>query len=188
MVLQSFGITKDIDSLKSELAYTEAGTNAYDNGCLLLANDLKVKAITAHPKLFPPDTISTVHSNTDLLSVLETAKQKDEKDTSSIDSIRNFIEKGGEVLLEIPRLEHVQNAIDNGQVVIALVYACALGSNEGGYHFVVVNGYDEDRVFITNPLQDSKRQEWFQAKHFLFALHSSTMVDLDNGTLLVVGR
>ncbi len=189
MVLQSFGIHKDIESLKSVLTYTEAGTSAYDNGTLLLSEKLKVTVITAHPRLFPPEVIANTHSKEDIESVLDKVSTEQPKSKWILDTFKNFLDKEGKFSLEIPTFDHVKKAIDDDCLLIALLYGQALGSNEGGYHFVVVNGYDDNgNVFITNPLPNSKRQSWFPSKEFLFGLHTSTMVDVDNGSLLIVSK
>jgi hypothetical protein len=189
MVLKHFNKEIDVESLKSQLTYTDAGTSAYDNGMLLLSQGLKVTAITAHPYLFPLETIKKVKTNDDLLQIIEARSVERPKEKIVLDTFKNYIEMGGEVTLEIPTFEHIQNAIDTDKVVIALFFGSPLGFHEGGFHFVVVNGYNkEGEVFITNPLKDSKKQAWFPVKEFLFALHSSTLIDIDNGTLLVVSQ
>lgn len=95
---------------------------------------------------------------------------------------------GGEVMLEIPTFDHIRNAIDAGNPIIALMYARALGSKEGGYHFVVVSGYDSELVEITNPLPSAQKKGWFPAKDFIYGVHVSTTAELDNGTFLIASK
>jgi len=189
MVLDHFGIYKDIESLRSLLGYTEEGTSAYDKGALLLTENLNVTVVTAHPRLFTPDDIANIHLKQDIESVIDKVSMEEPKSKCVLDTFKNFLSKGGKFSLEIPTFKHIKKAIDADCLVIALLYARALGSNEGGYHFVVVNGYDDDEnVFITNPLPNSKKQSWFPSNEFIFGLHVSTMVDVDNGSLLIVSK
>lgn len=71
--------------------------------------------------------------------------------------------------------------------MLALLYGRALGAKEGGFHFVVVSGYKKGAVYLNNPLPES-RTGWFAIDDFMYALYSSTCVDMDNGSLLVVGK
>ena len=107
---------------------------------------------------------------------------------NNLETFKKFLSKGGEVKLEIPSFDHIKEAIDNGHPVIALLIAQALGSMEGAYHFVVVSGYDESRVYINNPAHNSSQQAWFPIERFLYAVHASTVADFDNGTLMVVSK
>lgn len=188
IVLEHFGNRIDLPTLISKLDYGKNGTSAYDNGCLLLGGGLKVCAITAQPLLFPPDVIPTLKTSKDLLGVAAEREEKFPKDKPILNTFKAFLSDGGKVTLEIPTISHIRAAIDTECLVIALLYGRAMGSMEGGFHFVVVNGYDEERVFITNPLPGSKQQDWIPAEQFLYALHASTTSDIDNGTLLVVSR
>lgn len=190
MVLEYFGININLDSLKEDLHYVESGTSAYDNGVLLLDKGLMVTAITAQPRLFPPDIIEGITSEHMLSEVIQNKidKIKDQKDKDNLATFQKFITRGGKINLEIPSFSHIKNAIDSGNPVIALLVGQALGSKEGGFHFVVVSGYDDTRVHITNPSQRSSQQGWFPIERFLYALHTSTAVDFDNGTLLVISK
>lgn len=190
MVLEYFGTIRDLESLIKNLKYAKYGTSAYDNGALLLGSGLKVVAITAQPRIFPPEIISSIYSKKDLLKTIGDKKEqsKNQQDKDNLNTFEKFLEKGGEIKLEIPNFNHVKEAIDNGQLVIALLLGQALGKNEGGFHFVIISGYKENQVYITNPLEKSSQQAWFPIDRFLYALHSSTSVELDNGTLLVVSK
>ncbi|MBP6858113.1 MAG: peptidase C39 family protein [Candidatus Pacebacteria bacterium] len=190
MVLGYFGITKDIESLVEKLKYAESGTSAYDNGALLLDSGLKVTAITAQPRLFPPEVISSVSSKEDLLNVIESRKQqvRNQKDKDNLGTFEKFLNKGGSIKLEIPNFNHIKSAIDSNQPVVALLFGQALGKNEGGFHFVVVSGYDENNIYINNPSSISSKNGCFPIDRFLYALHSSTTIEFDNGTLLIVSK
>jgi ABC-type bacteriocin/lantibiotic exporter with double-glycine peptidase domain len=185
MALKHFGLESDLQSLIEKLSYDDAGTFSFDNGMILLNSGLKVTCITAQPYLFSPDIkLSNIQEITEHL----TKKIKDlPKFEKGIGLFKDFINTGGELKIEIPNIEHIKNAIDNESIVIALIYGKALGSNEGGFHFVIVNGYDEKNVYITNPLPTAK-SGWYSTKNFMYALHSSTVFDIDNGSLLIVSK
>lgn len=186
MVLESFGISVELKDLVSRLEYGESGTSAYDNGVLLLSEKLKVKAITAQPLLFSPDTIPEIKTRKDFAKIINARAEKVPSDKPILDTLTKFLQEDGEMVLEIPTFKHIQETIDASGLIIALLYGKALGSEEGGYHFVVVNGYRDEEVFITNPSPKSQKQGWFPVSDFLYAVHTSTTKEVDNGTLLVI--
>lgn len=185
MILKYFGLEKDIILLKENLKYNENGTSIYDNGLVLMNAGLTVTAITAQPYLFPPDL--NFNSKDSIFLRIQERSEKLTKYKEGLDVMVNFLQKGGGIKVEIPKFVHIKNAIDNGNPVLALVYAQALGSKEGGFHFVVVNGYNDEQVHITNPSKIAT-SGWYPVEHFFYALHTSTTYDIDNGTLLVISK
>lgn len=185
MVLKHFNLEENLKSIAEKLSYDDNGTFSFDNGIVLLKSGLKVACITAQPYLFSPDI--QLKNKNEIIDHITSKISTLPKFEKGINLLKDFISSGGEIKIEIPQIQHIQNAIDNGSLVIALIYGKALGSNEGGFHFVVVNGYDEENVYITNPLTTAK-SGWYPIKNFLYALHSSTMFDVDNGSLLLVSK
>ncbi len=185
MVLRYFNIEKNLQTLTEKLSYDNNGTFSFDNGIILLSSGLKVSCVTAQPYIFSPDI--KLNSNQEIIDHLTKKISDLPKFEKGINLLKDFLNNGGELKIEIPNLQHIKEAVDNNSLVIALIYGKALGSNEGGFHFVVVNGYDEENVYITNPLPSAK-SGWFPTKNFLYALHSSTVFDIDNGSLLIVSK
>ena len=178
-------LEEDLKILAEKLSYDDNGTFSFDNGIVLLNSGLKVTCITAQPYLFSPNIkLSDKQEIADHLTKKINDLPKFEK---GINLFIDYLKTGGELRIEIPNIEHLKDAIDNECLVIALIYGKALGSNEGGFHFVVVNGYDEENVYITNPLPTAN-SGWYPIKNFLYALHASTVFDVDNGSLLIVSK
>lgn len=188
MTLEFFGIKEKLSTLKKDLNYTDMGTSAYDNGMLFMKRSFQVTAITAHPMLFSPDHISKIKEKADLVAHLNKKMKLMTRFKKGIGFIKNFVMRGGKMQLEIPNKKHIQVALEKGSLVIALLDARALGSTQGGFHFVVVSGYKKGFIYVNNPLLESARQAWFPVERFFYGLHASTDADIDNGTLLVVGK
>jgi hypothetical protein len=188
MALDFFGIKEKLPNLVKDLNYTDMGTSAYDNAILLLKRGFKVSAVTAHPLLFSPDYISKIRNNEDLVGHLDKRSKQMNRFRKGIKLIKDFILQGGKMQLEIPGERHVQAALKRGSLILALLDARALGSKEGGFHFVVISGYKKGFVYINNPLRESARQAWFPVDRFFYGLHTSTDVDIDNGALLIVSK
>jgi hypothetical protein len=119
MVLEYFGIQRDLSSLQKKLKYNEMGTSAYDNGSLLLDEGLKVTAITAHPGLFPPDVAKGVKTQQDIVKIIKAKATKVPRYKSVLKTFEKFLSKGGKVKIEIPNEKHIRKAIDAKQPVIA---------------------------------------------------------------------
>lgn len=192
MILSYYGIERSLADLQKNLTYDEMGTTIYDNGILMLTEGLKTLAITAQPLLFSPDTTPLLKNEKDIIRLLEGKGQEDlesmNKNKWIIKSMKNYLTRGGKLQIKIPVFEHLKNAIDNNSPVLVLLYAKSLGSNEGGFHFVVVSGYKRGQVYVNNPLPGSIKQGWYPIQEFLYGVYASTCVNFDNGTFLVVSR
>jgi hypothetical protein len=169
------------------MTYEKDGTSIYDNANALLDEELKVTLITANPTVFHKEMQDKLKTKQALFKRLAEFQKKKPKKRKQIKLFKQFVNKGGAFRIEIPSLSHIKKAIDQKRPVLALLYGRALGSKEGGFHFVVVSGYKKDAVYINNPLPKA-RGGWFSAPDFIYALHASTCFDMDNGSLLIVGK
>ncbi len=181
----------DIEEVKKQLDYTEVGTTLYQNGSQLLKEGLKVTAISANPLVFPGNTWDQLKTNEDVREYIQK-----KYDDSYLDdhfkliyrTLLQFIDDGGDFKVKIPDFNDIKDAIDRDAIVCALNYTQPLGENEGTFHFVLVTGYDEGRVFINNSWPLSQKQAWFPIDKFLFAVHSSALGDADNASFLIVSK
>ena len=57
MILEHFNKKILLKDIVTQLSYGKMGTSAYQNGSVLLKNNLSVTATTAQPILFSPDII-----------------------------------------------------------------------------------------------------------------------------------
>lgn len=187
MVLNHFGKRRNLEEIKTKMTYVPGGTYIYDNGLVVLEAGLSAELVTANPILFKQEDRVSLKNEQDIMKHLNNIKRKKNSKKSAITLFQDFIKKGGKVKVEIPAIDDIVRAVDSGRLVMALLYGGALGRREGGFHFVLVTGYKKGFVHINNPGKKS-RQGWFPEKDFLYALHSSTCADVDNGSLLIVGE
>ncbi len=188
MMLDYYGISRTVDELRAKVDYCEVGTTSFDNGSIFLSEGFRVKAVTAHPLLFPPDLQAKLADKGKLLERIKGLAGRLPEKAACFATLTKFIGLGGDVCMEIPAIQHIQEAIDAGNPVLALTYAKALGNNEGGYHFIIANGYKQGFVHVTNPSPRATNQDWFPQDRFLYAVHASTCVAPDNGTLIIPSR
>lgn len=188
MMLEYYGITRTLEELREKVQYSEAGTSSFDNGSIFLAEGFKATAVTAHPLLFPPDLQEKLADRARLLDRIKGLAGRLPDKAQNLGTLTKFMELGGDVCMEIPAFRHIKNAIDAGNPVLALTYAKALGNNEGGFHFIIANGYKRGFVHVTNPSPRATNRGWFPLDRFLYAVHASTCVDVDNGTLIIPSR
>lgn len=186
MILSYFGMINSLENIKSQMSMGDFGTYIYDNGLLFLEHNLKATLITANPLIFKNEDLRKLSSEIDIKKHLSKIIKKKPKLKKPLHLFKKYIDAGGKVLLKIPTIIHIQKALDKNKLILALIYGGVLGTNEGGFHFVVVSGYKKNHVHIHNPLKKSK-QGWFKNEDFIYALHSSTCADVDNGSLLIVG-
>jgi hypothetical protein len=187
MVLNHFGKRKSLEEIKKRMTYVPEGTYLYDNALIVLMEGLRAELITANPLLFKQEDRAVLKSEGSILKHLTALKRKKKLKKDALGLFQDFIKQGGKVRIEIPTLEHIKKAIDQNKLILALLYGGALGKREGGFHFIVVSGYKKGFVHINNPGKKS-RQGWFSETDFLYALYTSTCVDVDNGSLLIVGK
>ncbi len=184
IILGYYGINRALKDLRAQLHYGEMGTTAFDNGSLFLADGFSVTAVMANPLLFPGDQIEALSNRAKLRRHLNQFNKKNPKWGDNMSTLRTYLNRGGDIRPEIPTFEHIKAAIDAGNPLLTGTYARALGRNQGLFHFIVVNGYKRGRVHLTNPLREA-RQGWFPADRFLFAVHASSVADVDNGALII---
>lgn len=187
MILDYLGIKKELEEIKKGMVFADAGTYIYDNGLCFLREGLKVELITANPLIFKKEDLQKIKSSDDLKKHLSKIQRKNLNKKNALLLFKKFIGSEGKVSLKIPSVNHIQRALDKDKLVLALIYGGALGTSEGGFHFVIISGYKKNHLYINNPLRQA-RQGWFKNEDFLYALHSSTCADVDNGSLLIVGR
>jgi hypothetical protein len=187
MVLNHFGYFKKLTEIIAGMSYQPGGTYIYDNGLVALKEGLQVELVTANPLLFTQENRKEMKKKGALITHLKKIEKKKPKHSVPLSLFRSFIDNAGKATIEIPELEHIRKALDKDKLVIAFLYGQALGKNEGGFHSIVVTGYKKGHVHINNPGKRS-RQGWFTVEDFLYALHSSTCVDVDNGSLLIIGK
>jgi len=187
IILDYFGIKKTEVELKEKILYENGATYLYDNGLLILREGLNVTLVTANLLLFRKEDQGKLGIKEDLFKHISKYARKRPKKKNAIRLFKDFVNHGGKVKIEVPTLNHIKEAIDKNKLVLAMVYARALGVHEGGLHFIVVSGYKKGYVHINNPLPGST-SGWFPVDDFMYALYSSTCFEVDNGSLLIVGK
>lgn len=185
MIMEYYGVKKTLKDIRSKLTYRKTGTTIYDNGSLLIDEGFNTTVVTAQPLLFPGDIIPTIKNKHNLLKLITEKLKGAKKDKWIIKTMIKYLKKNGNIKLEIPSFSHIKHAIDNDTPVLTLMYGQSMGRNEGKYHFVVVCGYKDKEIFINNPWPKSKRQGWFPFEQFIYGVHASTCVSVDNGTFLI---
>jgi len=190
MILDYFGATSDQAEVIERVPRLYEGTSAFDNGLAMLEYGLDVEAITANPLVFDGDFRQLEPDDAAIRQQIETTRknEKEEKHAVILDGLLSFLDKGGKLTIEIPTAQHIINAIDAGKLVFASTYTKVLGKNEGSYHFVVIGGYDKNQFLIFNPWPTSRHKSWSKIDDVMFAIHTNTLYDYDNGAILLAGK
>jgi len=192
MLLDHFlGLKVSLDEIKSQMDYMDVGTTLYQNGSMLLKRGLKVTAITANPLAFPGNVWDELNTDDKIRQYIGKMLQDDglaDNFKLVYKTLLQFLDDGGHIKIKIPGFDDIKQAIDANSIVFACGYTQPLGENEGKFHFVLVTGYDDNKVFLNNPWPDSVKQGWFPIDKFLYAIHSSAVGDADNAGFLIVSK
>lgn len=201
MILEYFGIKKELSEIIAVLDYDQVGTTIFQNAQIFIQNNIKTVNINNNPLLFSynydklqanKDNFQKM-TNTQVLELINQKKEKLEKYSKTLGEMEDYLKNGGQINIKTPQFSEIKSAIDENKPIIALVFSY----REKGifHHFVIVNGYDTikdknddavEMVFVTDPSKMGKTG-WFPASDFIFWLHASTLADIDNGSLLIVG-
>lgn len=191
MILEYFGVRTTVAKLTKKLRYGNFGTYISDNGLLFLENRLAATLVTANTILFDYQDRKILKTKPRVLAYLKKLLKGNLKTMhpfkGGIRIMVEFLERGGNIKIEIPSLHHIREAIDRGDLVMALVVPNAFSAHGSFHHFVAVNGYDKNHVYITDPWPKSKVTK-IKIEDFMYGVHASTVGDLDTGALLIVGR
>ena len=190
MILDYFGVTSDRKQVLKRVQRSTFGTSTFANALAMHEYGLDTTLITAQPKIFDGDFIHSKPSNKEILQkVLDT--QRDEKDADkrhNLGMLADYLKAKADFELAIPTKQMIINALDAGKLVWLSTYARILGLDEGGHHTVVVGGYKDDKFLIYNPWPRSRKKSWENMNEVMFAIHSVTDFDYDNGAIIVVGK
>ena len=175
------------DKLKDE--FKNLGLSTPQLGKFLIDNfNLDVTIITLNPMLF---SINEIKGNRDTLINRIEARKKTFKDSKNIEIADEFIEflfAGGEINAEIPTINHIQNEIDLGNPLIAILNSNFLnGKLLFNFHFNVITGYDNEYFYTNDPMADETGGKKKHIKaNFIYSIHSTSFGDLDNAALLLI--
>lgn len=166
-----FGMQEELNQVIADIdPLPKGGTLAVQLGCHALQRGFLARIYTNNLQMFDPTWFSPDISLREKLELQARAKQG-EKHRIATQSYLDFLDLGGEVLLEslTPRL--LRNYIDRKVPILAglsatYLYACSRELADGTYddvagapagHFVIILGYDQEteRVKVADPLSDN---------------------------------
>lgn len=192
MVLDFFGITADQEAVIKKVPRCNYGTDAFGNALVMQNYGLSVEVITANPLIFDGDFLRMGSTKSDIrhriVGVRDIENDTDRK--AILDRFVDAVDSNIGLITKIPTAQMIIDALNAGKLVWTSMYAQVLGKNEGKYHFIVIGGYDEseETFLVFNPLPKSRRKSWEKIDEVMFAIHTNTLFDYDNGAVLVVGK
>src|SRR3989344_4462690 len=101
-----------------------------------------------------------------------------------------YLQDSGRLHVAIPTLKEIRQETNAGRPVIALVQNSIWYSRVPGrpfsdiFHLVVITGVDDAYVYINDPHWKFGGQVKHTHEEFLFALYSSSLGDVDNGSVI----
>jgi len=109
------------------------------------------------------------------------------------------MEAGGRLKVGIPSLEDLKEETEQGRPVVVFLTNASLYPNNIArvykrpftytFHSLVVTGVTKDEVFVNDPYWGEEGGEKaYPSDEFLYAVHASTLGDVDNGCFVKVRK
>ncbi|GEM_PF-2372895 len=198
MVYSYYGIQMSMEELRKDLPTTDIGTYAPQTGMHLLKNGFEVEIITHNPRLVWK-TDKNLNQKELLTKFEDKYKTADENDKIALGYFIDFMKNGGKVIVKIPSCQDLEEEIGQGRPVLVLLTNASLYdkniADTHGRHFdytfhgVVVIGIGEGKVLINDPYAEEEGgQKEYSADEFMFAVHASSLGDLDNGSFMKIKK
>jgi len=191
MLLQYYGINKDLSKLTKEITTDTTGTYAPQLGTYLLKKGFEVSIITHHPKLFTKKDVSLTQ-----IQIMGRFRKKYELSTSPQDKkvlnyFIDFMKKGGKIIVRIPNIQDVEKEIRAHRPTGAVLTTNFIHGNKSkfNFHFNIITGFDNKYIYVNDPnWNETGGKKRYLYNDFLYGLYASTYGDLDNGCLLIVKK
>lgn len=195
MMYAYYGEKISYDELKPEFSLAPIGTYIPQLALNALKRGLHTTIQLANPRLLP----KAVWGGSDqaLLTWLSTMPRNElsESDVLAHGFFVRYLEEGGHLDASIPTIAKIRESIDDKRPVMAMITSAPLYTNpefsafKDTFHMVVVSGYDDTSIAITDPVWGPLGGvHWYSQEDFFFALFSSSLGDFDNGSLLFLSK
>lgn len=190
MILDYFGITSDRKEVLKKVQRSNFGTSTFANALTLMEYGLDTELVTIQPKIFVGEFIKSRPSMAQIIKKVSECKsiEKIRDKKSNLSMFIDYLRSGGKFRLAIPTKQMIKTALDSGRLIWISAYTKILGENEGGHHSSVIAGYKNNEFLIYNPWPRSRKKSWENADEVMFAIHSVTDFDYDNGAIIIVGK
>ncbi len=213
MVLEYYFPQKfQYEQIKEQMNFIPSGLSSFSLAIFLLQNGMNVKMVYMNPFLFNLDHQNQKFELADLLDYISkmSTKKIPVDWTNTFPELIKFLELGGELVIDYPKRSHIQEALANGNPIIAVLTTWFLAKQtfEGekdrvrGFfnsHFNVITGLDGDRIFVNDPeffepdFQKSKINGGYElggpqnynVDDYLFGIYTNIGQDLDNGAIII---
>lgn len=200
MVLNFHRTEKTFEEVKKDISTDEVGTYAPQLGEYLARQHFSVDIVVRNPLLFTRND-----ENLDKNSLTEKFNRLQHKGVSIhnlkvINYFNNFLKwPQNKVTVKIPDKNDIEEEINSGRPLIAFLTNAALYRENIAekhkkdfsytFHTVVITGLENGKVFVNDPYaeEDGGSKE-YPLEDFLFSMYSSSLGDLDNGSLIKVRK
>ncbi len=191
MLYDYYHIPVSLGDLRRDILLSSVGTYMPH-----LAQHLKRKGFTTeiiihNPKIFRVE--DKILSQPVLLRAIQNrleGQEISERDREGIKVFITYLQDSGRLHVAIPTLKEIRQETNAGRPVIALVQNSIWYSRVPGrpfsdiFHLVVITGVDDAYVYINDPHWKFGGQVKHTHEEFLFALYSSSLGDVDNGSVI----
>jgi len=157
MVFSYYGNKTFEKELTNDTKIHSFGILTTDLGIIALKLGYKVKIYTFHLPLLSPHKFAFGKE----IKMEDLSKIKpDPKSKLTYESWEKYLESGGELIWEYPKIEIIKSLIENKIPCIVAVNTAALGNYWRSWdngHFFVINGIDDKNVFVLDPAETKEK-------------------------------
>jgi len=200
MLLNYHGVEKTFEEVKKDITTDEVGTYAPQLGEYLTSQHFSVDIVLRNPLLFTKS-----EENLDKKSLVEKFNRLQHSGINTHNlKVINYFNKflkwpQNKVTVKIPDENDIEEEINIGRPLIAFLTNAALYKENIAekhkkdfsytFHSVVITGLEDDKVFVNDPYaEEYGGTKEYPIEDFLFAMYSSSLGDLDNGSLIKIRK
>ncbi|MBI3981008.1 C39 family peptidase [Candidatus Microgenomates bacterium] len=156
MILGFYGEKVTEKELAKKVKMHSFGTYSTDLAVLAMEKGYKATAYTLHLPLFA--SLNLPFGTRITLDYFRKIKLSPGH-KSTFQTCKNYVEKGGELIWEQPKISRVQSWLDKKNPVFISANTASLNTywkNWHNGHYYIIEGYDEENAFVINPDRDKK--------------------------------
>lgn len=188
MVLAHYGVKRNLDDIRKKIKLYPIGDGTSGSfspqwASIFLDEGFSVEIVCLHPKLFTKADMNMSQEDIKQRFIELQSTLMAESNQNALKHYIEFLEKGGSINLQIPRLEMLRSEIADKKPVIFNYTSNFINGKtpKMNFHAAVVTGIDDNFIYVNDPLPDKRGgKQKYTHEDFIYATYGSLAGDIDN--------